>query len=428
MEIDAMDAAPTTSGGDNEVKLKEHLATLNATTPAATKLTRAKQDEIEQAVYDVANAYANQGNARRVHELLAQVKPIFSYLPNAKTAKIVHTLVNIVSRVSHEQELVVDLCLESIEWAKSSDRTFLRQRLEARLASCYLDMGSYKKALKVLSVLLAEIKRFDDKLLLLEVQLIESRVHYKLLNMAKAKASLTAARTSANAIYCPPSLQAQIDLQAGILHAEEKDYKTAYSYFFECFEGLTAVETNSTVKKEAMVPLKYMLLSKIMLNSISDVNNIIATKAALGYTGREVQAMRAVANANQARSLEQFYKAREDYKEDLTNDVFVDRNLNQLEDTLFEQNLCRIIEPFSCIEITHVAQLINLSVEKVEKKLSQMILDKKLKGILDQGANTLIMHEELPPDQTYPAAIETISALNKVLDSLYQKARSTTNL
>jgi 26S proteasome regulatory subunit N6 len=111
---------------------------------------------------------------------------------------------------------------------------------------------------------------------------------------------------------------------------------------------------------------------------------------------------------------------------------------------MLEQNLCRIIEPYSRVQVDYVAKTIKLPMPQVEKKLSQMILDAKFHGILDQGegestppptqpqfffnANftlpgVLIVFEETPVDKTYEMALETIQSMSKVVDTLYQKAK-----
>lgn len=372
----------------------------------------------ENAISNLAELLSKQGKAEELRSLLTDLRPYFALIPKAKTAKIVRTIIDEVAKVPGTTKLQLELCKEMVEWTRQEKRTFLRQRVEARLAALYMDTRDYQTALSLITSLVREVRRLDDKLLLVDIDLLESRLHHQLRNLMKAKAALTAARTAANAIYVPPAQQGQIDMQSGILHAEEKDYKTAYSYFYEAFEGFNALDD-----PKAVSCLKYMLLSKVMTNQAEDVHSIISTKAGLKYTGVELDAMKAVADAHSKRSLKAFEETLKSYKEQLSDDPIIDRHLSALYDTLLEQNLVRLIEPFSRVEISHIADLIGLPIEQVEVKLSQMILDHKFEGTLDQGAGCLLVFNESAVDPIYSCTLETLANMSKVVDSLYSKSR-----
>jgi 26S proteasome regulatory subunit N6 len=44
----------------------------------------------------------------------------------------------------------VDVCKEQVEWAKTEKRTFLRQRIELRLSSLYLETREFTAALALI--------------------------------------------------------------------------------------------------------------------------------------------------------------------------------------------------------------------------------------------------------------------------------------
>ncbi|NWU72480.1 PSD11 ATPase, partial [Pterocles burchelli] len=376
----------------------------------------------EQSILELGSLLAKTGQAEELGGLLKYVRPFLNSISKAKAARLVRSLLDLFLDMEAATGQEVDLCLECIEWAKSEKRTFLRQALEVSGDRCRAGYkGSCSSPLPG-SQLLRELKKMDDKALLVEVQLLESKTYHALSNLPKARAALTSARTTANAIYCPPKLQAALDMQSGIIHAaEEKDWKTAYSYFYEAFEGYDSIDN-----PKAITALKYMLLCKIMLNIPEDVQALVSGKLALRYAGRQTEALKCVAQASKNRSLADFEKALTDYKVELRDDPIINTHLAKLCDNLLEQNLIRVIEPFSRVQVSRLFIFLLQFQAEVERKLSQMILDKKFHGILDQGEGVLIIFDEPPVDKTYEAALETIQNMSKVVDSLYNKAKKLT--
>lgn len=382
----------------------------------------------EQIVYRLVDCYGRLQDAQALVDLLKHVRQVgFEQMSKSKSAKLVRMIIDELGRVPNSAELQVEICKEYIEWCVVEKRSFLRQRLQARLASLLLQRNENQEALNLLRDLQVEIRRLDDKPLLVEIFLQESKAHLALRNLPKSKASLTAARAAANAIYVAPQTQAEIDMQGGSLNASDRDFRTAYSYFFEAFEtysqlGVGSSQANREFDRMAAKALKYMVLCKIMQGLGDDLAGIFNAKASLKHLGPEMEAMKHVATAYKERSLALFAQAWERFPNELGGDEMIVKHLTDLQSSLLEANLVRIVEPYSRVHVSRVAELINLPVAKVEAKLSQMILDKKFSGILDQGEGMLLVFDEPEPDASYDASLRAISSMGTVVDSLFRRA------
>ncbi|PFH35011.1 PCI domain-containing protein [Besnoitia besnoiti] len=453
----------------------------------------------EQGITLLASLYAQQGACESLQQLLRSSLPFFALLAKARTAKLVRILVDAVADLPGAEHALVELCKEVIPWCQGEKRTFLRHRVEVRLAQVYVQLGMLQQAQPIIQQLLQEVKKLDDKLLLVEIHLIESKLHFKVKNYPKARAALTASRTNANAIHCPPLLQADIDLQAGILAAQDRDYKTAFSYFFEAFDAFSAqdaahhshrasttgaaaaaaVKCNTTPAgpSRALQALKYMLLSKILQGKDDEVSALLTGKQGLRYysmdtsttckqqqmgavadaaaeaaaaaggqlgggaaaagsaalaaaaaappasgTRRDLEAMRQLALCHKQRSLKKFEEVLEEFSKELKGDDVLMHHIDELYENLLEKNLLKLLQPFSRVEMAHVAKLIGLPLAKVEEKLSEMILDGKLHGTLDQGIGVLLLFEEQELPQMHVDALATIKNMAQVVDTLYEKS------
>ena len=474
----------------------------------------------EAAVYSLArNLCEGKDFAMILPFVTVTCSHFFDSITKAKVAKIVRQVLDIVSvEAPGEHKMLADVCGAVIKWCKECKRTYLRQRVESKLAHVWYEQRMFSEALELISTLLGELKKLDDKQLLVETHLTECKIHHGLTDIAKAKAALTACRTCANAIYLAPALQAEIDKMSGVLHCEEGDYNTAHSYFLEAFEQLDQINN----EEKAIPCLKYMMLCKILdslgkvricqrrpfprlssflttfgvvfvfvlllccrfffcafccrasrllfpfrfgnvpspsrfvtdvrlsvtpdlplaplrqalklsakgipgasraTKSSADLSGLITGKQGVKYAGLDIEAMSAIGEAAYKRNLKMFESTTKKYEAQLQADLLIKHHLRVLYEQLLESNLLRLIEPFSCVEISHIANLIDMDTTIIERKISQMILDEKLNGILNQGMGHLIVHETEEPDITMESGLEIIKNMDKAVDNLFKRSQ-----
>ena len=376
---------------------------------------------IRYSVNYLGDNYRSNNQLQDYFDLIRGIKEI----RNTNNTFLVKLTDKLIGKYKKRKDLfneIVNLCQDITSFCEKTNNISMKSQIQTRLAEIYFIHEHYSQSLEICNKVVFDLKRYEDNLGLIKLLLLESKIYYATNGISKSKAALTSVKTLVTKVYIEPKLQANIDLHAGILAAYEKDYNLAYSYFFEAFDVYNIPTQRK--KEKALKAFLYMIMSKIVGDRIEEVNNVVLSKQGKDYYGNEVEALRSIEAAIKEQSIKLL---KENIQKNLQylNDPIIRYHINNLHNDLLEKNLIKIIKPYSVVEVDFVANSIGLSYVDVLNKLRQMILDKKINGILDQGKGSLIIYEN---DETNPyldKSLETFKNLEKVVEALDKKVRST---
>ena len=369
----------------------------------------------------LSQKYRENNDLKSYFSLISQIKDI----KNTNNTFLVKLTDKLIGKLKKRKDLLNEIVSISEEITKFCDETnniSMKSKVQTRLAEVYYIHENYSKALDICGRVIYDLKRYEDNLGLIQLLLLESKIYYATNGISKAKASLTSVKTLVTKVYVEPKLQANIDMHAGILAAYEKDFNLAYSYFFEAFDVYNI--PNQRRRNKGLRAFQYMILCKIVGGHIEEVNNVVLSKQGKNYYGPEVEALRSIESAVKEKSIKLLEDNIEKNKQ-YFKDKVISYHINNLHTDLLEKNLIKIIKPYSVVEIDFVAKSIGLKYQDVLNKLRQMILDKKINGILDQGKGSLIIYDVDTSNPYLDKSIETFKNLEKVVEALDKKVRST---
>jgi len=371
-------------------------------------------EDREQALLTLAKQYTVANDESKVDNLLNLANQLSARESKMYLAKIMKMLLDTVSQYDSETKGVeLLLCRKILDWSIRENKNFLRFRLQIRLGNILYSRGEFTQARKEIDDVIKEARDVDDKNLLVESYLLESKLIYESKNYAKAKASLTACRANANKIYIHPVLQADIEKTAGILHLAEKDYRIAYSYFYEAFEAFH----QSGDQKAAQDTFQYLILSKIMQDSVDEANNIAEGRYGQIYA-KHIPLMLEILKAYQSKSLVDLSYILTQRRAEIAKNRIILSQIDFLYDQLLEKNIEKVITAYSRVQLGYLASKLRIEEDVIERKIGEMILDEKLLGSLDQENGMLILFDKKNVDTLFKDSLEVFDNIGLALDEL----------
>lgn len=365
----------------------------------------------ERLVMEQVEIFAQCHDFDSIYSFITGLSDIWRDVSTARLTKIIKKTLFLLP--SDNIEGVLGLVTLFVTWAEKTNRKLLSYDLECKRINALLRMKMIDECLSAIKKMLVNLKKIDDKENQIMLYVCECKAYYELRDLSRSRTSLTSARAMAVSTYCPSLLQAHIDLLSGMLICDDHFYSTAFSYFLEAIDGFTT----SKEPENTLTAIRYLILSKIITKKHDEIGALLRSKPIVNFINdRVVLAFLEINESYKNRNLESYQRIINQYSSILGADSFIKKHLEHLYGVLFENNILKIIEPYSNISIAQIANQINFPGDVIEEKIRKMILDKQISGTIDHVNQCILLFDE--KENEVDAREDHIKTLKEFVSSL----------
>ncbi|KAK4495407.1 hypothetical protein PRZ48_013738 [Zasmidium cellare] len=193
-----------------------------------------------------------------------------------------------------------------------------------------------------------------------------------------------------------PKIMGIIRECGGKMHMSEENWKSAQSDFFESFRNYD--EAGSLQRIQV---LKYLVLTTMLMGS--DINPFDSQETKPYKNDPRIAAMTELVDAYQRDDIHQYETVLQKNK-DLLADPFIAENIDEVTRNMRTKAVVKLVAPYTRFRLDFIAKRLNISIPEVQDIVGFLIMDKKLRGKINQDAGTVEIESRADLDRMHAVA------------------------
>jgi COP9 signalosome complex subunit 2 len=186
-----------------------------------------------------------------------------------------------------------------------------------------------------------------------------------------------------------------------------ENWKGAQSDFFESFKNYD--EAGSLQRIQV---LKYLVLSTML--SGSDINPFDSQETKPYQNDPRISTMTNLVNAYQREDIHEYEKILQDNK-DLLQDPFIAENIDEVTRNVRTKAVVKLVAPYTRFTLAFISKQLKISLPEVQEIVGFLIVDKRLRGKIDQQNGTVEIEGSTDMDR-----VQAMKEWSTAIGSLWQ--------